>query len=258
MPRKSTASIRLSERMKAITRMVTPGMRVCDLGCDHGFVSIYLAKENIAPSVLAMDIGKGPLTQAQLHIEEAGLSDRITTRLSDGLKQYQEGEADCLIIAGMGGPLMQEILSDKKAESFEELVLSPQSEIAEFRKFLTDRGLQIIAEDMICEDEKYYQIMKARWSRKENEASGSITIPDTKQEEIECRFGPLLLAQRHPVLKQYLEKEEHKYIRLLTLLKGYEGAKIQARRNTLEKELFFVRIALQEMEGEGSYGEYYN
>ena len=71
MTGKTAGGVRLSERMLAIAQMVSHGMRVCDVGCDHGFISIYLVEEGIAPSVLAMDIGKGPLQQAQSHIEEA-------------------------------------------------------------------------------------------------------------------------------------------------------------------------------------------
>lgn len=251
MSGKITGSVRLSERMLAIAQMVSPGMRVCDVGCDHGFISIYLVEEKIAPSVLAMDIGKGPLQQAQLHIEEAGLQNRITTRLSDGLMQYREGEADCLIIAGMGGPLMQEILSNEKVEDFKEIILAPQSEICEFRKFLADHGFEIIAENMVLEDGKYYPMMKVHLVVKGEKSWKALSIPGTRDEEVTYRFGPLLLAQKHPVLRQYLHKEERKNIAILNSLKEYEGERISARRNILEQELFFIRKALQEMEGEG-------
>ena len=251
MSGKITGSVRLSERMLAIAQMVSPGMRVCDVGCDHGFISIYLVEEKIAPSVLAMDIGKGPLQQAQLHIEEAGLQNRITTRLSDGLMKYREGEADCLIIAGMGGPLMQEILSNEKVEDFKEIILAPQSEICEFRKFLADHGFEIIAENMVLEDGKYYPMMKVHLVVKGEKSWKALSIPGTRDEEVAYRFGPLLLAQKHPVLRQYLHKEERKNIAILNSLKEYEGERISARRNILEQELFFIRKALQEMEGEG-------
>lgn len=251
MSEKRTGIVRLSERMRAIAQMVEPGMRVCDVGCDHGFISIYLIQMGIAPEVLAMDIGKGPLEQAKKHIEEAGLTGQIKTRLSDGLKEYREGEADCLIIAGMGGPLMQDILANPKVEDFRELILAPQSEIREFREFLADHGFEILAEDLIFEDEKYYPIMKVKLVNKGLERKKIRTIPGTLSEEVAYRFGPVLLAQKHPVLKQYLDKEEHKTIEILNSLETYEGERIRARRNILEQELYFIREARKEMEGEG-------
>ena len=235
MTGKTAAGVRLSERMLAIAQMVSPGMRVCDVGCDHGFISIYLVEEGIAPSVLAMDIGKGPLQQAQSHIEEAGLQDRIHTRLSDGLTQYREGEADCLIIAGMGGPLMQEILSNKKVEDFREMILAPQSEICEFRKFLADHGFEIVAENMVFEDGKYYPAMRA--------VHGEMPL----WQEVELQYGKYLLEEKHPVLQEYLKEKEKtcKKIQEKLAADGKKAEKITARQKELEDELRLIGQALE-------------
>ena len=125
----------LSERLRAVASMVAPGVRVCDVGCDHGFVSIWLVECRISPCVLAMDVREGPLGAARKHVTERGLQSRIETRLSDGLHNYKIGEADSLICAGMGGRLMMRILGEEKAktDSFRELILQPQSELMEFR-----------------------------------------------------------------------------------------------------------------------------
>ena len=100
----------LSKRLAAVAAMVTKGNIVCDVGCDHGYVSIYLVREKISPRVIAMDVRPGPLAQAKEHILMYGLSDYIETRLSDGVDALNEGEADTLILAGMGGRLMEGIL----------------------------------------------------------------------------------------------------------------------------------------------------
>lgn len=152
----------LSKRLQALANMVTPGLSVCDVGCDHGFLSIYLVQKQIAPRVLAMDLRTGPLEGAKKHISAYGLEKQITTRLSDGLEAMEIGEAQAMVCAGMGGALMASILQkeSKKAHSLKELILQPQSEVPIFRTFLKDAGYEIVAEDMVEEEGKFYPMMK--------------------------------------------------------------------------------------------------
>lgn len=154
--------ITLSARMKALTDMVSVGNRVCDVGCDHGWVSIYLVQQGISPKVLAMDVRQGPLSRAQEHIRQQGLEAYIETRLSDGVSALEIGETDTMICAGMGGRLMQRILEEgkEKTEDMQELILQPQSEIPAFRAYLRQAGYVTVAENMIYEDGKYYPMMK--------------------------------------------------------------------------------------------------
>lgn len=237
-------TVQLSERLTTIANMVSRGMSVCDVGCDHGFVSIYLVQKGIAPFVLAMDVGKGPLAQAKKHVEEAGLTGRITTRLSDGLTAYREHEAECLVIAGMGGPLMSRILSDAKAGTFTELVLAPQSEVPQFRRFLDEHGFGIVEEELVYEDGKYYPVMKAvPLGDHRNAAERSFT----SEKELGYRFGALLLARKHPVLLQYLHKEQEKLREILDELEDRQGERIAERRNTLRKELYDIEKVLEQL-----------
>ena len=151
----------LSKRMAAVARLVPCGVSACDIGCDHGFVAIYLVREHICPRVIAMDINRGPLSRAREHIESAGLSSYIETRLSDGMEKLNIGEADCIIAAGMGGRLTVKILNDfpEKRKSLRYLVLQPQSELAFVRRYLRSEGLVIRKEDMVLEDGKFYPMM---------------------------------------------------------------------------------------------------
>ena len=82
------------------------------MGCDHGWVSVYLVQQGISPRVLAMDVRRGPLSRAQQHIRQRGLEAYIETRLSDGVAALEAGEADTVLCAGMGGRLMQRILEE--------------------------------------------------------------------------------------------------------------------------------------------------
>lgn len=160
----------LSRRLRTVAGMVTRGHRVCDVGCDHGFVPVYLVQQGISPGVLAMDLREGPLRAAREHVSVYGLEGQIETRLSDGLHNYKAGEADTLICAGMGGGLMMRILEAEreKTDSFRELVLQPQSEIERFRRFLRERGSVILDEEMVEEDGKFYQVIRAGRGGKED------------------------------------------------------------------------------------------
>lgn len=195
-------AIRLSKRLTALANMVTDGNRLADIGTDHGYIPIYLCQTGKIPSALAMDIGKGPLQQAQTHIAEYGLSEQIKTRLSDGMASLQSGEADTILIAGMGGGLVMKILSEgaEKLTGKEELILQPQSEIALVREFLRARNFQILDEDMILEDGKYYPMMKVSQPK-------AVEQTKTLPQEVADAFGPILLQKRHPVLKEWLERE---------------------------------------------------
>lgn len=231
-------TVSLSRRMQAVADMVTPGSRVADVGCDHGYVSIYLVQHQKAEHVLAMDIHEGPLLRAARHVEEAKLQSYITLRLSDGLCKFAVGEADTLICAGMGGRLIQRILENEpdKTDSIKELILQPQSEVSLFRRFLSDKGYSITEENMVLEEGKFYPVMKAVRT-----GEGRIFS------EAEVRFGPILLRQRHPVLKQYLAFEWAKERQLeKELTAKEESGRILKRLADVRREMNFVKQAAKE------------
>ncbi len=234
----------LSARMQAAADMVTWGNRVADVGCDHGYVSIYLVQSGRAGSALAMDIHEEPLRRAREHVEEAGLLPYIELRRSDGLLAFEKGEADTLICAGMGGRLMQKILEREtdKTFSFQELILQPQSEIPDFRRFIVKMGYSIIDEDMILEEGKFYPVMKAVKAGDGMELS-----------EIEARFGPRLLERRHPVLKQYLEAERNHNVKLRKVLEAAgDSNRLRQRLSELQEEINYL------MKGINLYDNNYN
>ena len=130
----------LSDRLQAVANMVTPGNKVADVGCDHAYISIYLVKNKISDKVIAMDVNQGPLNIARTNISKEGFSDKIETRLSNGLLKLSPNEADSIIIAGMGGGLTCKILQEgiDKLDGVKELILQPQSELDLVRKLLKD------------------------------------------------------------------------------------------------------------------------
>jgi tRNA (adenine22-N1)-methyltransferase len=229
----------LSKRLEAVAHMVAMRHKVCDVGCDHAPVAIYLVEQGISPRAIAMDINNGPLERARANVAASQFPDRIELRLSDGLAGLRPGEAESLLIAGMGGPLMQTIMQaePKKTESFEEMILQPQSEIPAFRRFLRLNGFVVVAEDMVLDNSKFYPIMKAIPKKKLIKADKNVedaeeslkqfyppekfekaaAVPEGGQEGKSTRdaqyitigdcYGYQLLRQRHPVLLAFLRQE---------------------------------------------------
>ncbi len=245
---KKSKTVVISKRLQALAEMVTPGNRVVDIGCDHGFLPIFLVQKELSPKVLAMDVRKGPLSGAKAHVVEYGLEDYIETRLSDGLKEYHIGEAQSCVCAGMGGPLMIKILTESrdKAESLEELILQPQSEIPEFRKFLREAGYVITDENILCEDGKYYFPMKVRFVGRDADKRVDRTsdMSDEKEQELFDRYGKLLLQNRHPVLKDYLEFSLGVTGQIEKSLSGNDSERARERLRMVREELDFLERAL--------------
>lgn len=214
--------IKISERLTVAASLVSQGTVLADVGTDHGYVPIYLVEKGIIPRAIAMDINRGPLERAKEHIVQYGLGEYIQTRLSDGVSALSVGEADSILIAGMGGGLVMHILEAGAAvcQHAEELVLQPQSELARVRRFLYENGYVTDAEDMVEEEGKYYPMMRVHWDSAKMESFKSKGIQDDSiKEKVHFSYGRLLLENRHPVLLEYLKRERHLYENILERLR---------------------------------------
>lgn len=232
--------IRLSERLQTVAHQVEICGVTADIGCDHGFTSIYLIQQGISRRVIAMDINKGPLERAGDHVEQYGLSGQIELRLSDGAEKLRPGEADTLLISGMGGALICKILDDSPevVKEAKELVLSPQSEWALVRHYLQNHGFRISREAMVYDQGKYYLVLRA--------------VPGEQNycDEIEYTYGKYLLEKGDECLVSFLKKED---IRIRRILKGMASKKLseqaERQKQELTRELENVRHAMQICQG---------
>lgn len=232
--------MKLSKRLETIASFIPEGSKVADIGTDHGYIPIHLVQEGKATHAIAMDVRTGPLCRAQSHIAEAGLSDMIEVRLSDGLLKLEKDEADCVVIAGMGGELMIHILEEGRHlwDYIPNWVLSPQSELQKMRRFLLEQAFFIEQETMIKEDGKYYVVMRAVRKELHNNHDGR---------EISYRYGKSLLESKDPVLTEYLKKEEIQLEEILKgLLKG-ESESAEKRMRELKTELSWNKEAQDAM-----------
>ncbi|MDE6904590.1 MAG: class I SAM-dependent methyltransferase [Lachnospiraceae bacterium] len=229
--------VRLSKRLSLLSHMVTEGHVLADVGTDHGYIPIYLVKQGKIPKAIAMDIRQGPLLRAREHIGEYDLGGYIETRLSDGVASLHEGEADTILIAGMGGGVILHILKEGKnvIESTEELVLQPQSEMEKVREYLFQMGYGITGENMLFEDGKFYQMLSCR------PGGEKISVPNP----VLCRYGERLLLERHPVLREYLFYRKNQYESILDkLMSRQDNAGIIDRKEQIGLELAYIREAL--------------
>ncbi len=227
----------LSKRMQALARLVTPGKILCDVGCDHGFLPIALVEEGKIPSALALDINEGPLGAAREHIAQARLEDRIETRRSDGLREVRPGEAQSIVLAGMGGALTIHILTEGRAVAAQaqELILQPQSEIESVRRFLWQEGYVLLEEDIVEEEGKFYPMMKAAAGERRGD----------KPSETELLYGPLLLKMRHPILRRYIEKRAADWKNVqIALARADDTPENCRRRKEVGRQLELARQAL--------------
>ena len=238
--------IQLSNRLLAAAGMVTKGNIVADIGCDHAYTSIYLCQAGIAPKVIAMDVNKGPLVGAKAHVEEAGLTEQIDIRLSDGLQRLVPGESDSVLLCGMGGLLMIKILSDypEATASLKELILQPQSEVGEVRRYLHKQGYEITKEHMLKEDGKFYVMMRAVKSE----------LPQAYETECDYIYGKLLLEEKNPVLAEFLDREHRIRADVLTALSGQDTENANARKESLNREFSLIEEARTRISAENKKG----
>lgn len=187
-------TVRLTPRLEMILSLIPAAATYCDIGTDHGYIAVSLAKRG--GRVIAADVNKGPLEGAKANIIKYGVSGMVELRLSDGFSALKYGEAECAVIAGMGGELICEILKggEKGVRYF---VLQPQSKQYELRDFLDKNGFCILDEKISREDNRFYVAMLA--------AKGA----NRPLSPTEKHIGPKLLENRPPLFNEYLNCRCH-------------------------------------------------
>jgi tRNA (adenine22-N1)-methyltransferase len=233
--------IQLSQRLQAVADLAEDAGVVADVGTDHGYIPLFLIACGKAQRAIAMDINEGPLQRAREHIRQYNQQERIETRLSDGLSKLRPGEAQTIVIAGMGGALMKRILTEGEATAHAAdcLVLQPQSELPMFRRFLVEYGYRILREDMVYEDGKFYSMMAVKWTESD--------VGDNLQAmtEADFKYGPLLRARKHPVLRKYLLRQKEQKQKILERLGKNARQDVSERRAQIREEIEEIEVLLK-------------
>ena len=201
----------LTPRLRMIADLVPRCESLCDIGTDHAYVAIYLAKKGIAQKIIAADIKKGPLAQADKNIALFEVSDKIETRLSNGFEKIAVGEVQCAIIAGMGGETIAEILENEKGCKY--FVLQMQTAHKHLREYLSSHGY-IICDEAVCREErKMYTAMLVM--RGESE---SLT-------DVEKEIGPILIKKKEPLFFDYVRYRLYEINTVLDNMKDNKSEK---------------------------------
>ena len=186
--------IPLSDRLRACCNFISPGERVADIGCDHGYLSIHLLTEGIASSVIAADINEGPLQSAKINAEKFGIREQITFYLSNGVEKIPR-DFDTMVCAGMGADTMVSILDAAPwlRDSRYKLILQCQSKRPMLRRYLSDYGWHILRETLVKEGKFFYSVMEVVYE------------PGHLLTEAECYISPTLLIDSSPLLPEFIQ-----------------------------------------------------
>ncbi|MGI6588831.1 MAG: tRNA (adenine(22)-N(1))-methyltransferase [Peptococcia bacterium] len=192
---------KLSQRLLKLAHMVPVGARVADIGTDHALLPCYLVKKEISPYVIGVEVKKGPYKKACLTVNEYNLQGQIELRLGNGLTVLKPGEVDTVVLAGMGGTVICNILEESPQVLFslDKIIVQPMRNAALVRLWLVEHGWLFSEEELVYEDKQYYQLISAR-RRGPKEKVLSLN-------EVEATYGSLLLKKRHPLLSGLVEKD---------------------------------------------------
>ena len=171
-----------------------------DVGSDHAYLPIDLVERGQIKSAIAGEVVEGPYQSAVKNVEVHGLKEKIQVRLANGLAAFEEADQVSIItIAGMGGRLIATILEEglDKLANVERLILQPNNREDDLRIWLQEHGFQIVAESILEEAGKFYEILVVEAGQMKLSAS-------------DVRFGPFLSKETSPVFVQKWQKEAAK------------------------------------------------
>ena len=190
--------MKLNNRLKIIAEKIPECDILADIGTDHGYIPIYAVKNHLCRKALAADLRPGPLKMAQRNIIRYGLEDQIEIRLGNGLEPIEYSESDIIVISGMGGQLIRDILSRsfEKAVHAKLLLLQPNNAVNALRKWIYENGFDIVDETLVLDSGKIYCLINCKW-----------TGNKTSKDEFIYYIGEKLLTSNDPLLKSYLNKK---------------------------------------------------
>ena len=172
--------VKLSPRLAACASLVREGSRLADVGCDHGYVPVSLVLDGKIPSAVACDINEGPLNSCKWLVQSYSLEDKITCVLSDGLKNVDGGSVDDILLAGMGGELIADILQNCSYTKEKHIIVNAMTHPEIARKWLYENGFEIKNDIVLPDGKHHYSVLDAVYT-------GAFTDAD----DVKCFLGEI-------------------------------------------------------------------
>lgn len=210
-------AINLSKRLACVAKFIPKGARLADIGSDHAYLPAHLLLNQKIDFAIAGEVALGPLQNAQAEIRKAELTKQLEPRLGDGFAVIKPNDhIDTVVIAGMGGQLIQKILAEGHREhhQYEKLILQPNTDTATVRTWLQNNQYALVDETMLFDDGHYYEILVAQPGI-------------TSFTEQQITFGPFNLQHQTLTWKQRWQSELNRLNQLLiTLFQAKQGNSI--------------------------------
>lgn len=190
--------MKINKRLKKIVELTPKTNCIADIGTDHGYVPIELLNENKINKAIAVDINELPLQKAMINSEFENVADKMDFRIGSGLTVLKRGEVNGVIIAGMGGILIKEIMqkSIDIVKSLDFLILQPAQNPEILREYIYSGNYSIIKEDLEREDDgRFYEYFKIRYNEE---------ILGFSKDKFEFEMSPILVSDRNPLLRDYI------------------------------------------------------
>ncbi|UMZ73118.1 tRNA (adenine(22)-N(1))-methyltransferase [Natranaerofaba carboxydovora] len=215
--------MRIPKRIKQVADMIPPGCElIVDVGTDHAYLPVELIRTAKSKKVIATDIAKQPIKQAQQTVERYGYQDKIEIRLGDGLQVIKKAEApDIIVIAGLGGKTTAEILEQRKDlwhDNRVELLLQPMDDLKEVRKYLFSVNYQIKDEKMVKERRKFYTLIYTIPGKDDQCYIENIDNVEGLDDEVILELGPCLLKNPTKEVVEYIDYTIYKKNKMISNL----------------------------------------
>jgi tRNA (adenine22-N1)-methyltransferase len=230
----------LSNRLKQVVSYIPKGSKIADIGSDHAYLPCYAYLQGIASYAIAGEVNEGPYNSAQEQVNKLNLQNVISVRKGNGLEVINNGEVDAITIAGMGGPLITNILDEgkHKLHSVKRLILQPNVAAIFIRKWLEENKWQLIDEDIIEEDGKIYEILTAEQGVDEQLYK--------ENSEAKLLLGPFLMKEKKEAFIKKWSQELKKYENVAKQIRNaQDGSEIEAKHEDVTKKINMIKEVLE-------------